>query len=71
MLHAYIPFGTGPRVCIGQAFAMMEAKLILASIVQCFEIALAEDQILNPQAQITLSNKGGMKVFIKRRTLNT
>jgi cytochrome P450 len=65
--HVYIPFGTGSRVCIGQAFAMMEAKLILASIVQCFDITLAEGQVLNPQAQITLSNKDGMKVNIKRR----
>jgi len=69
--HAYIPFGTGSRVCIGQAFAMMEAKLILASIVQCFEISLAEGQELNPQAQITLSNKDGMKVNIKRRENKT
>ncbi|MFT7186171.1 MAG: cytochrome P450 [Pseudohongiellaceae bacterium] len=65
--YAYIPFGAGSRVCIGQAFAMMEAKLILASIVQCFDITLAEGQALNPQAQITLSNKDGMKVNIKRR----
>ena len=69
--HVYIPFGTGPRVCIGQAFAMMEAKLILASIVQCFEISLAQGQELNPQAQITLSNKDGMNVFIKRRQFYT
>ena len=65
--HVYIPFGTGSRVCIGQAFAMMEAKLILASIVQCFDISLAKGQELDPQAQITLSNKNGMKVNIKRR----
>jgi len=69
--HVYIPFGTGPRVCIGQAFAMMEAKLILASIVQCFEISLAKGQELNPQAQITLSNKDGMNVYIKRRQFYT
>lgn len=69
--HVYIPFGTGSRVCIGQAFAMMEAKLILATIVQCFDITLAEGQMLNPQAQITLSNKDGMKVNIKRRGNST
>ena len=65
--HAYIPFGSGSRVCIGQAFAMMEAKLILANIVQYFDISLAEGQALNPQAQITLSNKDGMHVRIRRR----
>ena len=65
--HVYIPFGSGPRVCIGQAFAMMEAKLILASVVQCFDISLMKGQKINPQAQITLSNKGGMNVLITKR----
>ena len=64
---AYIPFGAGPRVCIGNSFAMMEAKLILATIVKRFEFSLCEGQELALQPQITLSNKGGMKLNFKQR----
>lgn len=65
--HAYIPFGSGPRVCIGQSFAMMEAKLILATVMNRFNITLDNNVKFDPQAQITLSNKNGMKVCMERR----
>ncbi len=65
--HAYIPFGSGPRVCIGQSFAMMEAKLILASVLHRFSIQPDADQVFEPQAQITLSNKGGMHLYLQKR----
>jgi cytochrome P450 len=65
--HAYIPFGSGPRVCIGQSFAMMEAKLILASTLNRFKVTPDADQPFEPQAQITLSNKGGMHVVLEKR----
>jgi cytochrome P450 len=66
--HAYIPFGSGPRVCIGQSFAMMEAKIILATIMRKFEVELDESNEFAPQAFITLSNKDGMKVKLKSRS---
>jgi cytochrome P450 len=60
---AYIPFGGGPRICVGNRFAMMEAVLILATVAQRFQMALASDQPVVPQPSITLRPQGG--VWIK------
>lgn len=65
--YAYMPFGGGPRVCIGNSFAMMEAKLILAGLLKRFRFELAPNTKLDPQAQITLSNKDGMPLKFLRR----
>lgn len=64
---AYMPFGAGPRVCIGNSFAMMEARLILASIASQFHLTLAPEQTFSPEPRITLSNKGGMHMHISKR----
>lgn len=65
--NAYMPFGGGPRLCIGNAFAMMEAKLILASFVQRFSFSPSEQTRFEPLPQITLSNKGGMPLRVTPR----
>ncbi len=51
---AYLPFGVGPRVCIGAQFALTEAVLVLASLVQAFTIARTSDEPVLPVAAITI-----------------
>jgi cytochrome P450 len=64
---AYIPFGAGPRICIGAAFAMTEAMLILATVAQRFRLRLAPGQQVEPQGLITLRPRHGMKMVLERR----
>jgi cytochrome P450 len=57
---AYFPFGGGPRLCIGQAFALMEAKLILARIIQRASLALVPGYPVVPEPLITLRVRDGL-----------
>ena len=50
---AYLPFGAGPRVCVGAQFALAEAALVLAKMMQRFEISLADDKPVLPITVIT------------------
>jgi cytochrome P450 len=64
---AYIPFGAGPRVCIGAAFAMAEAMLILATLAQRYRLRLVEGFPVEPQGLITLRPRHGMRMTLERR----
>ncbi|MET0591653.1 MAG: cytochrome P450 [Polyangiaceae bacterium] len=65
---AYLPFGDGPRICIGKGFAMMEAKIILAMIADSFRIELASEKPVELDAGITLRPRHGLPVKISPRT---
>lgn len=65
---AYMPFGGGPRICIGNAFAMMEAQLVLATIAQQYTLRLAPDAQVETEPLITLTAKHGMKMQLFKRT---
>ncbi|MBK1989987.1 cytochrome P450 [Sphaerospermopsis aphanizomenoides BCCUSP55] len=64
---AYFPFGGGPRICIGQSFAKMEAMLILATIAQQFKLSLAANHEVVPWPAFTLRPKYGVKMLLNQR----
>lgn len=64
--HAYLPFGGGPRICIGNNFALMEAQLILATLLQRYKLELAQSHV-EPEPLLTLRPKGGLKMRITER----
>jgi len=64
---SYLPFGGGPRVCIGQNFALMEAKVILASFMQNFTFELVGNQKIVPDVMLTLRPKYGLQLRLSLR----
>lgn len=66
--YAYLPFGGGPRVCIGNSFAMMEAQLLLATIASRWQITLAPDARVEVAPMITLFPRHGLKMQVNQRT---
>jgi cytochrome P450 len=65
--YQYLPFGAGPRICIGMAFAMIEATAMLATILQAARFETVADHVPIPIARVTLHPKGGMplKVWVE------
>ena len=64
---AYFPFGGGPRQCIGNSFALMEATLILPTIAQKFRFKLVEGHPVKPLASITLRPQHGIRATLEAR----
>jgi cytochrome P450 len=64
---AYMPFGAGPRKCIGNNLALMEGQLILASVLQHYELHLEPGQSVIPEQAVTLQPKGGLKMILRKR----
>ena len=65
--HAYIPFGGGPRVCIGRAFALTEAVLVLATILPRLSLAHVTGMPVEPEALVTLRPRNGLVMSVRRR----
>jgi cytochrome P450 len=64
---AYFPFGGGPRQCIGNAFAQMEAVLLLAAIARRFRLSLLPGQRITPTPYITLRPEPGIRMLVAHR----
>lgn len=64
---AYFPFGGGPRACIGNNFALMEASILLAAVAQRFQINLVAGATVEPMPSITLRPRNGVPVRLRRR----
>jgi cytochrome P450 len=64
----YVPFGGGPRNCIGAAFAQVESKVVLARILQRFDLTLLNGDKIKPYMGATLEPKPGVIMRLKERT---
>jgi len=58
----YLPFGGGPRLCIGNMFALMEMQLILVGLLQRFDFELIKTQNIDMEALVTLRPRYGIKI---------
>ncbi|MEM9933805.1 MAG: cytochrome P450 [Bacteroidota bacterium] len=65
--HAYMPFGAGARMCIGNHFAMMEMQILLSMLIRRFDIGLLSDKPISMQPLVTLKPKNGIMMRIKPR----
>jgi len=65
---AYLPFGGGPRVCIGNAFAMMEHAIVLAAVVRRWRLESIPGREVRTEPRITLRPRGGLQMRALHRS---
>lgn len=61
---AYMPFSAGPRVCVGNHFALTEGSLLIASVAQRYRLCLPVDKPIEPELRVTVKPKGGLRMSI-------
>jgi len=65
--YSYLPFGVGPRICIGAAFAIQETSIFVAAIMRHFTLELVPGHVACPVLKVTLRPKGGLAMSVRRR----
>jgi cytochrome P450 len=65
--YAYLPFGGGPRICIGNHFSLMEAQILLAMMVSRYQVSHAPNTKIIPLRQVTTFPKDGMPMVVRVR----
>ena len=67
MKDAWLPFGSGPRVCVGAGFATQEAMVVLATLVRAFDLAALDDDVPEPVSRLTLRPRDGIRLRVTPR----
>ena len=62
-----MPFSMGPRVCLGAAFALQEAVLILAFLLRRYELTPVEGHIPKPVGRLTIRSENGVRIQLRKR----
>jgi cytochrome P450 len=65
--YASMPFGSGPRICVGNTFAMTEMQLVLTTVVQRYRVSLTPGYYVEPEPLLSLRPKNGVFISIERR----
>lgn len=64
-LHAYMPFGIGPRLCVGNKFTMMEAAMVVVPLLRAFDFELVPEQNVQPFLRTSWSTRNGIRFKVK------
>jgi cytochrome P450 len=64
----YLPFGAGPRVCVGASLALTESALVLATLMQHYRFSLASEEPVEAFPSVTLRPKNGLPLRVEKHS---
>lgn len=65
--HSFLPFGVGPRACIGRDLAKLEFKVLLSFVLKNFELRPFEGEVVTPMRYVSVKPKSGYKCYLTPR----